>query len=141
MLFFLLQSTDGVVQRRSPSFCLVDEADSILIDEARTPLIISKQVDAPKDKYEIANQIAGVLNDGVHYDVDIKGQQITMTDSGFRDVEKMLGKTMFDPQDPWAPFVMNAIKAKSLFESDKQYIVKENEIAIVDTFSGRVMDG
>lgn len=137
----LALSPEGTVQHRTPAFCLVDECDSILIDEARTPLIISKQVDAPKEKYEIAAQLAAVLKQGTHYDVDEKGQQIQMTDTGFKDAERVLGKSMFNSADPWAPFVMNAIKAKALFEADVQYIVKGNEIAIVDTFTGRVMEG
>jgi preprotein translocase subunit SecA len=147
----LATSPEKVVMRsQPPDFCLVDEADSVLIDEARTPLIISKQVPAPKEKYDISAQLAGVLKKDKDYEVDIKGQLVTMTDDGFSTTEKLLGKPMFDPADPWAPFVMNAIKAKELFEKDSQYIVRDDaeaaepgkrEVCIVDTFSGRVMDG
>ena len=144
---------DKVVMRAEPPhFCLVDEADSVLIDEARTPLIISKQVPAPTEKYEISAKIANVLAAPKHYSVDEKGQLVTMTDEGFATTEKLLSKPMFDPTDPWAPFIMNAIKAKELFEKDVQYIVRSvedkngttgvpKEVCIVDTFSGRVMDG
>ena len=83
----------------------------VSIDEASTPLIISKQVPAPKEKYDISAQLAGVLKKDKDYEVDIKGQLVTMTDDGFSTTEKLLGKPMFDPADPWAPFVMNAIKA------------------------------
>ena len=147
----LAMSPESIVMRAEPpKYCLVDEADSVLIDEARTPLVISKQVDAPKEKYDIAAQIAGVLQVDKHYEVDIKGQLVTMTDQGFSTTEKLLGKPMFDPTDPWAPFVMNALKAKELFEKDVQYIVRDMtqingkptaEVSIVDSFSGRVMDG
>jgi preprotein translocase subunit SecA len=141
----LALSPAGVVMLpdgKGPTFCLVDEADSILIDEARTPLIISKQVAAPKEKYDVAAAIAGALREDQDYRVDIKGQQVTMTEAGFTTTEGLLGKPLFDLADPWAPFVLNALKAKALFEKNVQYIVRDGvEVCIVDAFSGRVMAG
>ncbi|CAM9169714.1 unnamed protein product [Chrysoparadoxa australica] len=132
---------EGVVQVKPFYFCLVDEADSILIDEARTPLIISKKVPAPVSKFATCAKISGVLQPKVHYNANEKDQSVLLTDKGYSDVEKILGKTMFDPADPWAPYVINALKAKELFTKDKDYIVEGTEVKIVDAFSGRVLEG
>ena len=141
-----------VVQREF-QFCVIDEVDSILIDEARTPLIISGQVEREQEKYQQAAQLAASLErsaemgkDGIDpegdYEVDEKQRSCTLTDEGFAKAEKTLGvQDLFDPQDPWAHYITNALKAKELFVKDVNYIVRDDEAVIVDEFTGRVMPG
>ncbi|MBD2774496.1 preprotein translocase subunit SecA [Iningainema tapete] len=130
------------VVQRPFNYCVIDEVDSILIDEARTPLIISGQVERPTEKYIKAAQIATVLKKDEHYEVDEKARNVLLTDEGFAEAEKLLEvKDLFDPEDPWAHFVFNAIKAKELFLKDVTYIVRNGEVVIVDEFTGRVLPG
>ncbi len=145
-------SASEVVQR-SFQFCVIDEVDSILIDEARTPLIISGQVERPQEKYQKAASIVSKLTrskeiskDGIDpegdYEVDEKQRSCILTDEGFAKTEKLLDvKDLFDPKDPWAHYVTNALKAKELFTLDTNYIVRDGEAVIVDEFTGRVMPG
>lgn len=134
-------SMADVVQRPF-NYCIIDEVDSVLIDEARTPLIISGQVERPSEKYLQAAEIAKALDKDEHYEVDEKQRTILLTDEGFIRAEQLLGVTdLFDPKDPWAHYVFNAIKAKELFILDVNYIVRGGEIVIVDEFTGRVMPG
>ncbi|MEH1872957.1 preprotein translocase subunit SecA [Nostoc sp.] len=134
-------SMADVVQRPF-NYCVIDEVDSILIDEARTPLIISGQVERPTEKYLQAAEIAFTLQKDEHYDVDEKARNVLLTDEGFAESENLLGVTdLFDPEDPWAHFVFNAIKAKELFLKDVNYIVRNGEVVIVDEFTGRVLPG
>ncbi|MBW4662057.1 MAG: preprotein translocase subunit SecA [Drouetiella hepatica Uher 2000/2452] len=137
------------VVQRPFNYCVIDEVDSVLIDEARTPLIISGQVDRPSEKYTRAAEIANALTrkededdpDG-HYEVDEKQRNVILADEGFIAAEDFLGvKDLFDPEDPWAHYIFNAIKAKELFKKDTSYIVRNDEIVIVDEFTGRVMPG
>jgi preprotein translocase subunit SecA len=134
------------------AFCIVDEADSVLIDEARTPLIISKQVPAPANKYAVANQLGQALKKDVHYTVDLKNKNIILTEQGYRESEKALGVDSLFSIDAagsaWAPYVSNAVKAKELFNKDVEYtILKEPSsgestgVGIIDAFTGRVLDG
>lgn len=133
------------------SFCVVDEADSVFIDEARTPLIISKQVPAPASKYKVSYTLANALKNKVHYDIDEKNKNVILNERGYRDSENALGiKSLFEmPADgsgAWAPFIMNALKAKELFTKDVDYSVVMNGnqkvgIGIIDAFTGRVLDG
>jgi preprotein translocase subunit SecA len=132
-------------------FCVVDEADSVLIDEARTPLIISKQVPAPANKYITAKTLAAALKPNVHYAVDIKNKNAVLNDIGYRDAERALGvDSLFTIQsdgEAWAPFISNAVKAKELFKRDVEYSVatdslgKATSVGIIDAFTGRVLDG
>ncbi|MBD2298591.1 MULTISPECIES: preprotein translocase subunit SecA [Nostocales] len=134
-------SMADVVQRPF-NYCVIDEVDSILIDEARTPLIISGQVERPTEKYLQAAEIALTLRKDDHYEVDEKARNVLLTDEGFAEAEELLGVTdLFDPEDPWAHFVFNAIKAKELFLKDVNYIVRNGEVVIVDEFTGRVLPG
>ncbi len=134
-------SLEEVVQRLF-NYCVIDEVDSILIDEARTPLIISGQVAKPAQKYQKAAAIAEQLKKNEHYEVDEKARNATLTDNGYEAAEQLLGvMDLFDPKDPWAHYVFNAIKAKELFINDVQYIVRNDEVVIVDEFTGRVMPG
>lgn len=134
---------EDVVQRPF-NFCVIDEVDSVLIDEARTPLIISGQVENPSEKYIRAAQVAASLRkeNDEHYEVDEKARNVLLTDEGFGEAENLLGVTdLYDPADPWAHYIFNAIKAKELFIKDINYIVRDNEVVIVDEFTGRVMPG
>lgn len=132
----------GDVVQRPFNFCIIDEVDSILIDEARTPLIISGQVERPGEKYTQAADVARALNGEDHYEVDEKARNVLLTDEGFIQAEQLLGvQDLFDPKDPWAHYVFNAIKAKELFIKDVNYIVRNGEVVIVDEFTGRVMPG
>jgi preprotein translocase subunit SecA len=140
-------SMEEVVQRPF-NYCLIDEVDSVLIDEARTPLIISGQVERPTEKYQQAAEIAAMLTkqqeegDGGDYEVDEKARNILMTDEGFAQAEQLLNvNDLYDPENPWAHYVSNALKAKELFIKDVQYIVRNDEIVIVDESTGRVMPG
>jgi len=131
-----------MVLARPFNFCIVDEADSIMIDEARTPLIISEKTEAPVAKYANSAKIASVLEEKVHYTVDEKSQAVVLTERGFADVERILSvKDLFNPKDPWSPYIINALKAKSLFKKDVQYVTRGSEIMIVDEFTGRVLEG
>ena len=134
-------SMEEVVQR--PFFyCVIDEVDSVLIDEARTPLIISGQVERPTEKYLDAARIAFALQPDDHYEVDEKARNVVLSDEGFMEAEKLLKVgDLFDPEDPWAHYIFNAIKAKELFVKDVNYIIRNDEIVIVDEFTGRVMPG
>lgn len=130
------------VVQRPFNFCVIDEVDSILVDEARTPLIISGQVERPTEKYLQAAEIAFALKKDEHYEVNEKDRNVLLTDEGFAESENQLGVTdLFDPEDPWAHFMFNAIKAKELFLKDVNYIVRNDEVVIVDEFTGRVLPG
>ncbi|MEA5510839.1 preprotein translocase subunit SecA [Crocosphaera sp. UHCC 0190] len=136
------------VVQRPPNYCIIDEVDSILIDEARTPLIISGQVERPTEKYLKASEIAKQLeeqeseDDPKDYEVDEKARNVLMTDQGFEKAEQLLGvQDLYDQENPWAHYIFNAIKAKELFTKDVNYIVKNKEVVIVDEFTGRVLAG
>jgi preprotein translocase subunit SecA len=91
---------------------------------------------------QISAKIAAVLEEKVHYTVDEQSQSVVLTERGFSDVEKILNvEDLFNPRDPWSPYIINALKAKSLFKKDVQYVKKGNEIMIVDEFTGRVLEG
>ncbi|BFM39954.1 preprotein translocase subunit SecA [Synechocystis sp. LKSZ1] len=130
------------VVQRPFNFCIIDEVDSILIDEARTPLIISGQVERPTEKYMEAAAIAAQLEKDRDYEVDEKQRNVLMTDEGFEKAETLLEtQDLFDKDDPWAHYIFNAIKAKELFIKDVNYIVRNGEVVIVDEFTGRIMVG
>jgi preprotein translocase subunit SecA len=134
-------SMADVVQRPF-NYCIIDEVDSVLIDEARTPLIISGQVERPTEKYMKAAQIAQFLKKDEHYEVDEKARNVLLTDEGFAEAEKLLEvQDLYDENEPWAHYIFNAIKAKELFLPDVNYIVRNGEVVIVDEFTGRVLAG
>ncbi|MGF1498118.1 MAG: preprotein translocase subunit SecA [Elainellaceae cyanobacterium] len=141
-------SMADVVQRPF-NYCVIDEVDSVLIDEARTPLIISGQVNNPSEKYLQAAEVARALtrkeneeDENGHYEVDEKARNVLLADEGYIEAERLLGvNDLFDPKDPWAHYIFNAVKAKELFIKDVNYIVRNNEVVIVDEFTGRVMPG
>jgi preprotein translocase subunit SecA len=141
------------IVQRDFQYCVIDEVDSILIDEARTPLIISGQVERPQEKYRLASDVAARLvrspelgKDGIDpegdYEVDEKRRNVTLTDQGYAHAASLLGiHDLYDSSDPWAHFINNALKAKELFAKDVNYIVRNQEVVIVDEFTGRVMPG
>lgn len=152
-LSFTIQGTVLGEGGQLDGFCVVDEADSVLIDEARTPLIISRQVPAPENKYRLAKQIADNLRPDVHYTVDLKNKNVIINQKGYRDTEKALGiESLFMASSKgdtaWAPFVSNAVKAKELFNKDVEYTIlldpetgAKRGIGIIDSFTGRVLEG
>ena len=108
------------VLRPNLNFCVVDEGDSVLIDEARVPLIISGRTDAPTAKYEACSKLAAVLAPTEHYEVFEKEQTIALTEAGTKYAETALQvEDLFDPMNPWASYVTNAVKAKELFMKEK----------------------
>ncbi|CAI5506471.1 unnamed protein product [Closterium sp. Naga37s-1] len=123
-------------------YCVIDEVDSILIDEARTPLIISGPAEKPSERYYKAAKLANAFVRDVHYTVDEKQKAVLLTEEGYEEAETLLGVSdLYDPREQWASYVINAIKAKVLFLRDVQYIVKAGGILIVDEFTGRIMEG
>nr|QQP22343.1 preprotein translocase subunit A [Cryptophyta sp. CCMP2293] len=134
-------SLQDIVQRPF-YYCIIDEVDSILIDEARTPLIISGPAESPNEKYVKANQISLLLEKNIDYEVDEKARNVLLMDCGTIKCEDNLqGQDLYDTKDPWASFIFNSIKAKELFLKDVHYIVKDDEVIIVDEFTGRIMQG
>jgi preprotein translocase subunit SecA len=141
------------VVQRDFHYCVIDEVDSILVDEARTPLIISGQIERPQEKYQRAAEVAEILlraaemgKDGIDpegdYEVDEKQRNVTLTDEGYAKAEQLLQvQDLFNPENPWAHFIGNALKAKELFIKDVNYIVRAEDAVIVDEFTGRVMPG
>jgi preprotein translocase subunit SecA len=129
--------------QRGANYCIVDEIDSILIDEARTPLIISGRVaDAAKVYYQFASIVRGLKRD-VHYDVDEEKRTVAPTEDGVEAVEKALGvENMYDEvQQNLVHQFQAALRAKELFKRDKDYVVQEGEVRIVDEFTGRILEG
>tara|TARA_B110000971_G_scaffold171434_1_gene176208 strand:+ start:1757 stop:4405 length:2649 start_codon:yes stop_codon:yes gene_type:complete len=122
------------------NFCIVDEVDSVLIDEAQTPLIISNQVETCVDKYIITAEITDYLDVNIHFKVDEKNKNVILTKEGAIQIEEILNiQDLYNPADPWIPYVINALKATTLFFRNVHYIVQNNQIIIVDEFTGRIM--
>ena len=130
------------IVQRPFNFCLIDEIDSILIDEARTPLILSSYKENENiNKLYLAKAIANILEKEVHFQLDEKRKDINLTEEGYRETKKRLGiKSLYDPGDPWILDILNALKAKYLFKLNKDYIILNNKIVIVDEFTGRIME-
>ena len=133
-----LNLTDVVL--RPFNYCIIDEVDSILIDEAQTPLIISNNISTPVEKYIVAAEITDYLEPNIHYKTDEKNKNVVLTEKGSKQVEKILSiQDLYDPKDPWIPYIINALKANALFFNNVHYIVQNNRIIIVDEFTGRIM--
>jgi preprotein translocase subunit SecA len=138
----MAMSLEDKVQR-SPVYCIVDEVDSILIDEARTPLIISGRVsEAAKLYYRFASIARGLKRD-VHYDVDEEKRVVAPTEAGVHEVERALGvENLYDELTANLVHHMQAaLRAKELYKRDKDYIIHSGEVKIVDEFTGRILDG
>ena len=122
------------------NYCIIDEVDSILIDEAQTPLIISNNIQTPIEKYIVAAEITDYLELNKHYKVDEKNKNVILTEEGSKQIEKILSiQDLYDPRDPWIPYIINALKANALYFNNVHYIVQNNRIVIVDEFTGRIM--
>jgi preprotein translocase subunit SecA len=135
--------------QRERYFAIVDEVDNILIDEARTPLIISGQAEESNDKYTLFARLVPRLaarpegdEEGGDYFVDLKEKAVSPTEEGIDKMERLLGvKNMYDADPTLARYFESALKAHALFKRDRDYIVKDGEIIIVDEFTGRQMPG
>lgn len=129
--------------QRGHHYCIVDEVDSILIDEARTPLIISGPVDGSSQFYGVFATLAPRMRAGIHYEVDIKKRTIGVLEEGVEYVEDQLGiDNLYAPEhSQLVSYLNNALKAKELFTRDKDYIVRDGEVLIVDGFTGRILAG
>ncbi|MBX5476532.1 MAG: preprotein translocase subunit SecA [Clostridia bacterium] len=129
--------------QRELHYAIVDEVDSILIDEARTPLIISGLSDKPTELYFKFARIAETLEEGRDYTVDEKARTVAPTEEGIARVEKALGVDNLYANDNMdlAHYLENALKAKALMKRDRDYVVKDGEVIIVDEFTGRLMFG
>ncbi len=125
------------------NYAIVDEVDSILIDEARTPLIISGPSEESTEKYYTADKIARGLKQGKHYEMKEKEKNAHLTDEGTRVVEKQLGVDSIysDINMDWPHYIEQSLRAHSLFKKDTDYIVRGREVIIVDEFTGRLMEG
>ena len=122
------------------NYCIIDEVDSILIDEAQTPLIISNNTPTPIEKYIVAAEITEYLELNTHYKIDEKNKNVVLTDEGSKQIEQILKiQDLYDPRDPWIPYLINAIKAKAIYFNNVHYIVQNDRIIIVDEFTGRIM--
>ncbi len=134
-------SNDMLVQRPF-NYAIIDEVDSILIDEARTPLIISGKVEKSADTYKLMAKIAPKLKKDIDYEVDEKNKNVILTEEGIDRAEKLIGcKDLFDISNQFAHHLLQALKAKELFIRDTDYVVKNGEVMIVDEFTGRIMEG
>lgn len=133
---------EDLVQRKH-NFAIVDEVDSILIDEARTPLIISGPADSSSKWYKEFARIAPLMEPDVHYDVDVKKRTVGISELGVELVEDQLGiDNLYESANSsLVSYLNNSIKAKELFTRDKDYLVNNGEVMIVDEFTGRVLDG
>ena len=138
----MVHSLSELVQR-GHHYAIVDEVDSILIDEARTPLIISGPADGPSQLYTTFAALAPRMREGIHYEVDHRKRTVGVKEEGVEFVENQLGiENLYAPENSQlVSYLNNAIKAKELFTKDKDYIVSKGEVLIVDDFTGRVLEG
>ena len=129
--------------QRPLNFALVDEVDSILIDEARTPLIISGQARGANEMYKQADQFAKTLKATTDYKVDLETKTVSLTETGIRKADKFFNlKNIYDTDNTaLTHHIDQALRANYVMELDKDYVVKDDEVLIVDSFTGRIMEG
>lgn len=128
--------------QRELNFCIVDEVDSILIDEARTPLIISGPAEDATDKYIKADALVQQLKRGTDYMVDEKNKTVQITERGVNQIESILKiSNLYGEHAEWVHFITQSMRAWNLFERDVDYLVREGEIVIIDENTGRLMEG
>ena len=134
---------DRVLRPQHPlHFGIVDEIDSILIDESRTPLIIAEPVKEERNYYELFTKIVAKLEEDVDFTVDYKTKFVEMTNDGLDKVEKLLGSPVFSKDNPMFVFYLDVcLKARVVFEKDRDYIITQDGVEIVDEFTGRVLPG
>ncbi|EPS67897.1 hypothetical protein M569_06876, partial [Genlisea aurea] len=120
-------------------FAIVDEVDSVLIDEGRNPLLISGEASKDAARYPVAAKVAELLIRGLHYSVELKDNSVELTEEGIELSERALETNdLWDEKDPWARFVLNALKAKEFYRRDVQYIVRNGKALIINELSGRI---
>jgi preprotein translocase subunit SecA len=138
----MAHTVEDMVQR-GHNYAVVDEVDSILIDEARTPLIISGPADGASNWYVEFARLAPLMEKDVHYEVDIRKRTVGVHEVGVEFVEDQLGiDNLYEAANsPLVSYLNNSLKAKELFSRDKDYIVRDGEVVIVDEFTGRVLVG
>ncbi|KAK6775546.1 hypothetical protein RDI58_026547 [Solanum bulbocastanum] len=120
-------------------FAIVDEVDSVLIDEGRNPLLISGEANKDAARYPVAARVAELLIKGLHYSVELKDNSVELTEEGIALAEMALETSdLWDENDPWARFVFNALKAKEFYKRDVQYIVRNGMALIINELTGRV---
>jgi len=128
--------------QRVLNYCIVDEVDSILIDEARTPLIISGAAEDATDKYRKANDLVNRLKRDDDYTIDEKHKNVQLTEKGVTHIESIMGiKGLYGEHSDWVHYILQAVKAHNVFVKDVDYIVRDGEIVIVDENTGRLMEG
>uniref|UniRef100_A0A161ZQ99 chloroplast protein-transporting ATPase n=1 Tax=Daucus carota subsp. sativus TaxID=79200 RepID=A0A161ZQ99_DAUCS len=137
-----LAGSNGQLVMRWPKpfhFAIVDEVDSVLIDEGRNPLLISGEASMDAARYPVAAKVAELLTLGLHYNVELKDNSVELTEEGIALSEMALETNdLWDENDPWARFVMNALKAKEFYRRDVQYMVKDGKALIINELTGRV---
>lgn len=137
----MVQGLDQMAQREH-YFAIIDEVDSVLIDEARTPLIISAPDTEPTDKYYKFASLVEKLNPDTDFSIDEKAKSATLTEHGITRFEKILGvDNLYEKDYESIHHIENALRAKTLFLRDREYVVKEDKVTIVDEFTGRLMFG
>ncbi len=138
----MARNIEDCVQREL-NYAIVDEVDSILIDEARTPLIISGPAEESTDKYLLADKVIPQLKKNVHYTVEEKHKNVMLTEAGVEACEKSLGleNLYADFNTEWVHHISQALRAHVIFQKDVDYVVQDNEVKIVDEFTGRIMEG
>jgi preprotein translocase subunit SecA len=132
----------SMMVQRELYYGIVDEADSILIDEARTPLIISSPAEDSSELYYRYAQVARQLSEGRDYVIEEKFKAATLTEDGIVRAERLLGiRNMYEGDVTAVHYLDNAVKAQALYKNDREYVVKDGEVVIVDEFTGRLMPG
>ena len=129
--------------QRDHYFAIVDEVDSILIDESRTPLIISGPSEKPTENYYVANTVVGKLTEEDHFTIDLKSKSPSLTEDGVHEVEKLLElENLYDPRNIELVHLVNqSLRAHYTMKRDTDYVVRDNQVVIVDEFTGRLMAG
>ena len=137
-----MASNIEMLVQRPYNYAIIDEVDSILIDEARTPLIISGRLEKSAETYQLMAKVAPQLEKIKDYEVDEKNKNIILTEDGIDHAQEIIGvKDLFDINTQYAHHLLQALKAKELFVKDTDYVVKNGEVMIVDEFTGRLMEG
>ena len=135
-------SLEALVQREL-NFAIVDEVDSILIDEARTPLIISAPAEESTEKYQKYNQLVRLLDENTHYNLDEKQRAVTLTEDGVKKMEELLGVDNIYTEGGFEEVhhIEQALRARAAYKLDVDYVIKDSQVMIVDEFTGRLMPG
>lgn len=137
-----MASNIEMLVQRPYNYAIIDEVDSILIDEARTPLIISGRLEKSAETYQLMAKVAPQLEKIKDYEVDEKNKNIILTEDGIDHAQEIIGvKDLFDINTQYAHHLLQALKAKELFVKDTDYVIKNGEVMIVDEFTGRLMEG